>query len=84
MHAVQHGYSILSLEQRMRTSMLRKTRISTVGVRENGYRGTTAEVDEWRTLLETEETASWKTESCEEVQLLCRDGNRWSRNRAMS
>ena len=46
----------------------------------NGYRGTTPEVDEWRTLVETEETASRETESCEEVQRVCRDGNRWSRH----
>ena len=34
--------------------------------------------------METEETASLKTESGEEVQRVCRDGNKWSRNRAMS
>ena len=34
--------------QRMRTSMLRKRRKSTVGLQENGCRGTTPEVDEWR------------------------------------
>ena len=70
--------------QRTRTSIPRKTRMSTAGLRENGARGTRSEVDERRALVETEETDIWKTESCEEVQRVFRDGNRWCRNRAMS
>ena len=42
MHAVRHGYSILCL----RTSMLKKTRKSTVGLPKNGSRGITPEVVE--------------------------------------
>ena len=34
--------------QKMRASMLRKTRMSTAGLRENGSRGPMPEVDEWR------------------------------------
>ena len=37
-----------ALMQKMRTFTLRKTRMSTVGHRKNGCRGTTPEVDEWR------------------------------------
>ena len=46
MHAFSTDIRSCSLMQKMRTSTLRKTRMSTVGHRKNGCRGTTPEVDE--------------------------------------
>ena len=83
MHAVQHGHSILCLDAE--NAYFHAQDEEEVyccppkeWVKRYHARGSSGE-----SLVEVEETASRETESCE-VQRVCRDGDRWSRHRAMS